>query len=101
MNLLRCFSSFNYDDVGVQLRFPETQGDSAWLLPEVIQEAGEWTPYIYSSNFGGGYGWTNSQDAQTFTEQGVAYISAMVYAGSSVSVVKGHLLICSCGLKMP
>ena len=83
--------SFNYDDVGVQLWLPETQGDSAWLLPEVIQEAVENpTPYIYSSNFGGGYGWTNSKDAQTFTEQGVAYISAMVYAGSSVSVVKGQ-----------
>ena len=83
--------SFNYDDVGIQVWLPETQGDSAWLLTEAIQEAVENpTPYIYSSNFGGGYGWTSSQDAQTFTEQGFAYISAMVYAGSSVSTMTGQ-----------
>ena len=82
--------SFDYDNVGVQVWLPDTQGDSAWLLAEAIQEAvASPTPYVYSSNFEGGYGWTNSSDAQAFTEQGVAYISAMAYAGSAVSTLTG------------
>lgn len=83
--------AFDFENVGVQLWLPVTQGNSAWLLVEEIQDAvANQTPYIYSSNFQGGYGWTSSSDAQTFTEKGVAYISAMVYAGSAVSTITGE-----------
>jgi hypothetical protein len=79
--------AFDFEHVGVQVWRP----DSAWLLIEAIQGAVEnQTPYVYSSNFQGGYGWTSSNDAQTFTEQGVAYISAMAYAGSAVSTLTGE-----------
>ena len=82
--------SFNYTNVGVQIWQPETQGDSAWLLIEPIQKAvSNPTPYIYSSNFEGGFGWSDSASAQTFTEQGLAYIAAMAYAGSAVSTLAG------------
>ena len=83
--------AFDFENVGVQLWLPVTQGNSAWLLVDAIQDAVDnQTPYIYSSNFQGGYGWTSSSDAQIFTEQGVAYISAIVYAGSAVSTITGE-----------
>ena len=82
--------SFNYTNVGVQIWQPEIQGENAWLLIDPIQEAvSNPTPYIYSSNFEGGFGWTDSASAQTFTQEGLAYISAMAYAGSAVSTLSG------------
>jgi len=82
--------SFQYNSVGVQLWMPSESGSSAWFLPDVISSAVKSkTPYVYSSNFDGGYGWTNSWNAAAFTQAGFAYISALAFAGSAVSEVSG------------
>jgi len=70
-----------------QWDIPET-GNNAWLLSSAVQAAvNNKTPYVYSSNFEGGYGWTSSADAATYTQGGLSYMKSLAFSGNPTTTI--------------
>jgi len=78
----------DYDNLSFQQwDIPET-GNNAWLLSSAIQSAvNNETPYVYSPNFEGGYGWTNSDDASTYTQGGLSYMKSLAFSGNPTTTI--------------
>ena len=73
---------FEFENLSFQTWFPSQQGKSAWLLTEQIKSAiTNPTPYLYSPNFQGGYAWSDSKDAATYTSSGFSYIASLAFSG--------------------
>ena len=80
--------TFDYGNLSYQSwDIPQT-GNNAWLLVTQIQQAvANSTPYVYSPSFGGGYGWTNSQDASTYTAEGLSYMKSLAFSGDPTTTI--------------
>jgi hypothetical protein len=80
--------TFDYGNLSFQSwDIPQT-GNNAWLLSTQIQAAvSNDTPYIYSPSFTGGYGWTNSKDASTYTAQGLSYMKSLAFSGDPTTTI--------------
>jgi hypothetical protein len=80
--------TFDYGNLSFQSwDIPQT-GNNAWLLATQIQAAvSNDTPYIYSPSFTGGYGWTNSKDASTYTAQGLSYMKSLAFSGDPTTTI--------------
>jgi Ca2+-binding RTX toxin-like protein len=73
---------FEFENLSFQAWFPSQQGKSAWLLSEQIKSAiTNPTPYLYSPNFQGGYGWSDTKAAATYTSSGFSYIASLAFSG--------------------
>ena len=80
---------FEFENLSVQSWLPSQQGKSAWFLPEQIKSAiTNPTPYLYSPNFDGGYGWTDTKDAVTYTSNGFSYIASLAFSGHPQTTLK-------------
>ena len=78
-----------YEPFAIQSWLPQTDGVNAWWLEEALSDAFNSTgsPYVYSSNFQGGYGWTSETAASTFLQDGLAIVQAIAFASpASVSL---------------
>jgi len=85
--------SIKFDNIGYQTWSPAQTGSSMWLLADQIASAIDaktsTTPYIYSPNFQGGYGFTSSQAAAEYASAGFAYLNSIGYSFNPVTVVSG------------
>ena len=81
--------TFDYGNLSYQSwDIPQT-GNNAWLLVTQIQGAvGNSTPYVYSPSFEGGYGWTNSEDASTYTAEGLSYMKSLAFSGDPTTTIQ-------------
>lgn len=85
--------SIRFDNIGYQTWSPSQTGSSMWLLADQIANAIDaktsTTPYIYSPNFQGGYGFTSSNAAAEYAGSGFAYLNSIGYSFNPVTVVSG------------
>ena len=80
--------TFDFGNLSYQSWTIPQSGNSAWLLVEPIQDAvGNKTPYVYSSNFTGGYGWTSSSDATKYTADGLSYVKSLAFSGDPTTTI--------------
>ena len=80
--------TFDYGNLSYQSWTIPQSGNNAWLLATQIQSAVENdTPYVYSPNFTGGFGWTNSNDASKYTAEDVSYMKSLAFSGNPTTTI--------------
>ena len=80
--------SFEFGNFGIQTWNIPQSGSNAWLLVDQITgSVTNSTPYVYSKNFEGGYGWTNTNDASEYTAAGLSYMKSLAYSGNPTTTI--------------